>query len=80
LQNRSHVLDTGQIRDGCLPDANEKVKEYLGIIETETHTADKIISDLLDFSRIKSVDVDPVAVSDLIQRTLERFPAPKMCG
>ena len=35
---------------------NEKVKEYLGIIETETHTAEKIITDLLDFARIKSVD------------------------
>ena len=59
------------------PDADEKVKEYLGIIEAETHTADKIISDLLDFSRIKSVDVEPVVVSDLVRRTLERFPAPE---
>jgi PAS domain S-box-containing protein len=59
------------------PEADETVKEYLGIIETETHNADKIIGDLLDFSRIKSVDLEPVAVSGLIQRTLERFPAPK---
>ncbi|PKN92393.1 MAG: hypothetical protein CVU44_14750 [Chloroflexi bacterium HGW-Chloroflexi-6] len=59
------------------PEADETVKEYLGIIETETHNADKIISDLLDFSRIKSVDVEPVAVSDLARRTLERFPPPQ---
>ncbi len=59
------------------PEADEKVREYLSIIDTETHTADKIISDLLDFSRIKSVDVEPVAVSDLIRRTLERFPPPE---
>ncbi len=59
------------------PDADQTVKEYLGIIQTETHNADKIISDLLDFSRIKSVDVEPVAVSDLVRRTLERFPAPE---
>ena len=58
------------------PDGDEKMKEYLGIIETETRTADKIISDLLDFSRIKSVDSEPVYVSSLIERTLERFPAP----
>jgi two-component system, cell cycle sensor histidine kinase and response regulator CckA len=59
------------------PDADETVKEYLGIIETETRTADKIISDLLDFSRIKSVEVEPVTVSDLVGRTLERFPVPE---
>jgi PAS domain S-box-containing protein len=59
------------------PNADETVREYLGIIETETHTADKIISDLLDFSRIKSVDLEPVHVSDLIGRTLERYPVPE---
>ena len=42
------------------PEADEKVKEYLGIIEHETRTADKIITDLLDFSRIKSVDQETV--------------------
>ena len=40
------------------------------------HTAEKIITDLLDFSRIKSVDREAVSVSDLIRRTLERFPVP----
>ena len=59
------------------PEADETIREYLGIIDTEAHNADKIISELLDFSRIKSVDVEPVAVSDLIQRTLERFPVPE---
>jgi len=59
------------------PQAESKVKEYLGIIETETRNADKIITDLLDFSRIKSVEQEPVHVGDLITRTLERFPAPE---
>ncbi|PKN94008.1 MAG: hypothetical protein CVU44_06290 [Chloroflexi bacterium HGW-Chloroflexi-6] len=60
------------------PDADAQIKEYLAIIELETHNADKIISDLLDFSRVKSVnsiDAESVTVSDLVQRTLERFPA-----
>jgi signal transduction histidine kinase len=59
------------------PDADDKVKEYLDRIEGETQTAEKIISDLLDFSRIKSVDMQPVAVSDLVRSALERFPAPE---
>jgi PAS domain S-box-containing protein len=58
------------------PDADDKIKEYLGIIETETRTADKIINDLLDFSRIKSVDREPIRIADLIKQTFTRFPAP----
>jgi signal transduction histidine kinase len=53
---------------------NEKVQEYLGIIQTETHTAEKIITDLLDFARVKSLDVEVISVSELIHKTLERFP------
>lgn len=56
---------------------NEKVKEYLGIIETEAHTAEKIISDLLDFARIKSVDVEVVSACGLVTHVLTRFPAAK---
>ena len=59
------------------PQADEKVKEYLGIIEHETRTADKIITDLLEFSRTKSVDKETVEVAGLIQQVLERFPPPE---
>lgn len=59
------------------PNAAEDVKEYLGIIDQEVRTAEKIITDLLDFSRIKSVDREAVSVSELIRRTLERFPVPE---
>lgn len=58
------------------PDVDEKVKEYLGIIDAETRTAEKIISDLLDFSRVKSVDAELLVVSDLLGQVLERFPTP----
>jgi PAS domain S-box-containing protein len=58
------------------PDAGGKIEEYLGIIEKETGNAEKIISDLLDFSRIRSVDREPVRVPELVQSVLERYPAP----
>jgi len=58
------------------PDADEKVKEYLSIIENEARTSDKIITDLLDFSRSKVADRQQVSVSDVLQQTLKRFPAP----
>jgi signal transduction histidine kinase/HAMP domain-containing protein len=58
------------------PNADAKIKEYLGIIDQEVHTSEKIITDLLGFARIKSVDREAVSVSELIRQTLERYPAP----
>jgi PAS domain S-box-containing protein len=59
------------------PDANEKVRQYHGMIEQEVHNAVKIISDLLDFARIKSVEREPVSVPELVQRVLDRYPRPE---
>ncbi len=59
------------------PDADGRVKEYLDIIENETRTSDKIVTDLLDFTRIKSVDPKPASVPELVSQTLQRFPAPE---
>ena len=58
------------------PDASEKVNEYLNMIETETHNAEKIISDLLGFARIKSVEKANVKISELVNHTLQRRQAP----
>ena len=58
------------------PDADAKVKEYLDIIKNEIRTADKIIADLLDFSRIKPREQELVAMAGLVRQVLERFPAP----
>ncbi len=59
------------------PDADAKIKQYLGIIDQEVRNSDKIITDLLDFARIKSVDREAASVSGLIGQTLERFPVPQ---
>lgn len=59
-----------------LPDTDEKIKTYLAIIEQETQTSEKIINDLLDFSRIKSIEREPFALADLVHQTLDRFPVP----
>jgi signal transduction histidine kinase/PAS domain-containing protein len=58
------------------PDASMKVKDYLNLIEKETHTAELIITDLLDFARIKTINSEPLVVTDLVQRVLSRFPVP----
>ncbi|MFZ5909917.1 MAG: PAS domain S-box protein [Chloroflexota bacterium] len=58
------------------PEADDRVKEYLDIIENETRGSDKIVTDLLDFTRVKSLDQAPVSVSQAAQATLDRHPAP----
>jgi PAS domain S-box-containing protein len=58
------------------PNASDKVREYLDIIEKEARTSDKIVTDLLDFTRIKSIDRQSAFVSELIHQTLNRFLVP----
>ncbi|MFZ5818594.1 MAG: PAS domain S-box protein, partial [Chloroflexota bacterium] len=58
------------------PGAGDKVREYLDIIDNETRASDKIVTDLLDYTRVKSLDQAPVSVSAAAQATLERYPAP----
>jgi PAS domain S-box-containing protein len=58
------------------PDASDKVREYHAMIEQEVRNSEKIITDLLDFARIKSVDREAVSVSEIVQRVLERYPVP----
>jgi PAS domain S-box-containing protein len=59
------------------PEADEKVSEYFGIIETEIRQADKIISDLLDFSRNQPPDAEPLQIPRLVQRVFEQLPPPE---
>ena len=58
------------------PEASAKVREYLDIIQKETLTSDKIVTDLLDFTRIKIVEREPVPVLELLNQVLGRFPTP----
>ena len=58
------------------PGADEKIKDYLGMIERETRTAEMIIADLLDFARVQAAEREAVSVSEIVQRVLARYPAP----
>jgi len=60
-----------------LSDADETIRDYLGMIAAEVHNSEKIISDLLDFSRIQPAMRQQVSVPDLIAGVLEKHPAPE---
>lgn len=59
------------------PDADETVKEYLDMLSAEVGNAKKIVSDLLDFARVKSVDREKVAVSELVSQVLAKHSLPE---
>lgn len=59
-----------------LAEADETTREYLDIIASQVQTASKIVSDLLDLSRIRSAEKEETTVSELVFEALERQPAP----
>ncbi len=58
------------------PDLDESLRESLELIVEETHNAAKIVSDLLDFARIKASDQQIVAASTLVKRALAQASVP----
>ncbi len=58
----------------ALPNQEPKIAEYLDLIEKQVAAAEKIVSDLLNFTRAHVAERAPFPLPPLIQQTLERFP------
>lgn len=54
-----------------------KQREYLGLIEQETDNASRIITDLLDYSRIQPLKPIPCEAKDIVNEVLERNAPPQ---
>ncbi len=59
-----------------LSDSDEMVKEYLEIISNRVHEAEKIVSDLLDFSRNRPAAREKIPIFDLITEVIAQHPLP----
>jgi PAS domain S-box-containing protein len=59
------------------PDANETVREYLDIISQEIENSGRIISDILDFSRIRTPKIMPTEPGLLVGKSLEKCSVPE---
>ena len=59
-----------------LADADEKVKKHLRILEQEIGASDKIITDLMDFSRVHKPTLAEVDVESLLDQTLASMEIP----
>jgi PAS domain S-box-containing protein len=59
-----------------MPDASDKVKEYLRILENESQTAVQILNDLLNFANLRAGDRQPVSLQDMINKIIRNNPTP----
>ena len=57
-------------------DADETVREYLGIIEDEIKNSQRIITDLLDFARTRAPQKLVVTADELVRQSLARCTTP----
>jgi len=71
ISNAVYFLDT------AASESHKIQKEYYNIISQEVRKADKIISDLLDISRIKSLERTKVPVKALLTDALLHEPPPQ---
>jgi signal transduction histidine kinase len=60
-----------------LPATEPRVMEFLGIIDGEVDAANKVISDLLGFSRVAKPTVSPVGIAGVIEDALKYTPPPE---
>ena len=60
-----------------LSDADDDVREYLEIIATQSRNAEKVISDLLDFARIKTLQKEHIGVLAVVELALEQMTIPE---
>lgn len=57
------------------PDAPPEVREYHALLRAQIGLSEKIVSDLLDFARVKPPRREPVPLSRLVDDQLARVPA-----
>lgn len=58
------------------PDAPEDVREYHAILRTQIALAERIVTDLLDFSRVRAPRMETVTVARLFEDQVARVPLP----
>ncbi|MFI5078401.1 MAG: sensor histidine kinase, partial [Vicinamibacteria bacterium] len=77
LRNPLGVMtNAGYYLEMIQPDAPPDVREYLGILRAQIGLAEKIVGDLLDFSRIRPPRRDVVAVADVVAVQQARLNVP----
>jgi PAS domain S-box-containing protein len=66
-----------RISNTDLPTTEPRVLEFLDIIEEEVNSANKVITDLLGFSRVAKPTVAPANIAGIIEDALRYTPVPE---
>jgi len=66
-----------RITNTDLPNTEPRVMEFLSIIEEEVNSANKVITDLLGFSRVAKPTVAPANIAGIIEDALRYTPVPE---
>jgi len=66
-----------RITNTDLPNTEPRVMEFLGIIDEEVNSANKVITDLLGFSRVGKPTVAPANIAGIIEDALKYIPVPE---
>ncbi len=66
-----------RIAKSALPATEPKVLEFLDIIDGEVNSANKVINDLLGFSRLAKPTVSAVNIGGIIEDALKHVPMPE---
>jgi PAS domain S-box-containing protein len=78
LRNPLGVISNSiYILSSLLKDADDKTKDYLQMIREESKRSEKIISDMLDFSRVRTPEARAFRIDEIIQSVLERTNIPE---
>lgn len=70
IKNSVYYLNT------ILP-KDEKIHKHLGILDREVANSDRIVTELLDFARVKAPVREPASLVAIVRAALDRLPLPE---
>ncbi len=76
IKNAAYYIK-GKVSKSELGQQEPRVMEFLDIVEDEINTSNKIINDLLGFSRVRKPSVSPTQIKKVIKDALSHMPIPE---
>jgi PAS domain S-box-containing protein len=76
IKNAAYYIK-GKVTNSELAKTEPRIIEFLGIMDDEINSSNKIISDLLNFSRVAKPTVSPAKIRKVMEDVLSRLTAPE---
>ena len=76
IKNAAYYI-RGKVTNSELAKTEPRIVEFLGIMDDEINASNKIISDLLNFSRVAKPTVSPAKIRNVMEDALSRLTVPE---